>query len=89
MLSLVPPYKPLSSDTIGSITKRILESHGVNPKFWGAHSTGGAGVGLIISLGLSSEEVCEIGKWKGVEAFVAFVTKDLVHKKTWKTPCLP
>ena len=71
LLALKPPYKPLSSDTIGSITKRILESHGVPPKFWGAHSTRGAGVGLMKSLGLSAEEVCEIGKWKGVEAFVA------------------
>ena len=71
LLSLKPPYKPLSSDTIASITKNILESFNIPSKFWGAHSTRGAGVGLMKRLGLSGEQVCEIGKWKGSEAFVA------------------
>jgi hypothetical protein len=30
------------------------------------------------SLGLNAEEVCEIGKWKGVEAFVMLII--LAHK---------
>ena len=69
LLALHPPFKPIASDTIASITKRILKSHGISPQFWGAHSTRGAGVNLMNSLGLSADEVCEIGKWKGVEAF--------------------
>ena len=75
LLSLKPPYKPLKSDTIGSITKRLLEAHGIPPKFWGAHSTRGAGVGLMKALGLTAEEVCEIGRWKGVEAFTQHYQK--------------
>ncbi len=71
LVSLKHPFKPLSSDSIGSITKKILESFNIPSRFWGAHSTRGAGVGLMKRLGLSSEQVCEIGKWKGVEAFIA------------------
>ena len=71
MLSLKPPYSFLSSDTIGALTKRGLDSFNIPSKFCGAHSTRGAGVGLMKSLGMSAEQVCEIGKWKGVEAFMA------------------
>jgi hypothetical protein len=45
LLSLKPPFKPLSSDAIASITKNILESFNIPSKFWGAHSTRGAWVG--------------------------------------------
>ena len=36
---------------------------------WGAHSTRGAAVGFFKHLGLTSEEVCELGQWKNVQAF--------------------
>ena len=71
LLSLSPPYGPLTADTVGSITKIFLQDMGISPQVWGPHSTRGAGVGLMKRLGLSSDEVCEIGKWKGVEAFTA------------------
>jgi hypothetical protein len=71
LLSLKPPYRPISADTVGSITKKALQAWGVPSQFWGPHSTRGAGVGFLKSLGLSGEEVCEIGKWKSVEAFCA------------------
>jgi hypothetical protein len=87
LLSLNPPYKPLSSDTIASITKNVLESFNIPSKFWGAHSTRGAGVGLMKRLGLSGEQVCEIGKWKGVEAFVAHY-QILGLNIIYKSPCL-
>ena len=70
-LALLPPFKPISSDTIASITKKELQKFGISSEFWGPHSTRGAGVGLLKRLGLTSEEVCEIGKWKSVEAFTA------------------
>ena len=59
----------LKADTIGSITKGLLLAFGVNTSFWGPHSTRGAGVALYKHLGLSSEQVCEIGKWKNHQAF--------------------
>ena len=34
-----------------------------------AHSTRGTGVVLYKSFGLTTEQVCEIGKWKDVKAF--------------------
>ena len=39
--------------------------------FWGAHSTRGAAVGMYKRLNFSSEEVCELGKWKNTQAFTA------------------
>ena len=66
---LVPPFSPLVANTVGSITKIILYKFGVSTQFWGPHSTRGAGVFMYKKLGLSSEEVCEIGKWKNTGAF--------------------
>ena len=71
LLSLRSPFKPLTADAIGSLTKNALQSFGIPSKIFGAHSTRGAGVNFMKKLGLSSEEVCEIGKWKNVEAFSA------------------
>jgi hypothetical protein len=71
LLSLIPPFKPITADTVGSITKKVLERFGISTKIWGAHSTRGAGVGLMRRLGLTADEVCEIGKWKAVDAFCA------------------
>ena len=72
---LKPPYAPLANNTVGSITKNCLLSLGVNTTFWGPHSTRGAGVQLYKKLGLSSEEVCEVGKWKNVNAFTAHYSR--------------
>jgi len=66
---LKPPFPALSSNTIGSITKKILSYLGLPPGAWGPHSTRGAGVLMYKQLGLSSEQVCEIGKWKNTGAF--------------------
>ena len=47
----------------------MLGALGVPTTFFGPHSTRGAGVKLYRELGFSSEEVCEIGKWKNAKAF--------------------
>ena len=70
LLALQAPFRPLTADRVGAITKSALLAFDVAPSF-GAHSTRGAGVGLMKRLGLSGEEVCEIGKWKSVDAFCA------------------
>ena len=67
--SLTSPFKPLTSNTIGSLTSTLLENFGISKNIWGPHSTRGAGVTMYKELGLSSEEVCEIGKWKNETAF--------------------
>ena len=59
----------LTASRIASVTKQLLRSLGVNVSVWGPHSTRGAGVTMYKSLGLSSEEVCEIGQWKNTHAF--------------------
>jgi hypothetical protein len=83
--------KPLSSNRINSITKEFLSHHGIPTSHWQAHSTRGAGVLFYKKLGLSSEEVCEVGQWRNSEAFtkhylrlgavkkVATVVGGLVH----------
>jgi hypothetical protein len=70
-----PPYAPLSNNTVGSITRNLLQQFGIPTSFWGPHSTRGAGVQLYKKLGLSSEEVCEIGKWKNINAFTAHYSR--------------
>ena len=67
--ALSAPYSALSADRIASLTKRLLEYFGVYTQFWGPHSTRGAGVQFYKKLGLTSDQVCEIGQWKNVEAF--------------------
>ena len=69
LLTLSKPYGPLSSNTVGSITKRLLHTFGISTAHWGPHSTRGAGVTFYRQLGLPADEVCEIGKWKSTEAF--------------------
>ena len=68
---LKPPCDPLTANNVGSITKNALRALGVPVDFWGPHSTRGAGVLFYKKLGMTSEEVCEIGKWKNVGAFSA------------------
>jgi hypothetical protein len=69
--SLKPPFTPLSANSIGRITKLMLDKLGVPKEFWGPHSTRGAGVKYLKELGFSAEEVCELGKWKNPTAFTA------------------
>jgi hypothetical protein len=71
LLQLTPPYRPLTANTVNSITKKLLLNLGVPMSVWGAHSTRGAGVSFYKSLGLTSEQVCEIGQWKNAQAFSA------------------
>ena len=66
-----PPFLPLKANSIGSITKQSLQNLGVDTTVWKAHSTRGAGVAMYKSLGFSSEDVCELGKWKNVTAFTS------------------
>ena len=70
-LSLARPFRALGSEAIASVTKRFLSSCGVRMDVWGPHSTRGAGVAFYRKLGLSSEEVCELGKWKNVSTFAS------------------
>ena len=68
-LSLQPPYKPLSANSIGRITRNLLQHLGVPMSVFGPHSTRGAGVKMFKKFGVSSEVVCELGAWKNSEAF--------------------
>ena len=70
-ISLKSPFLCLKANSIGSLTKQMLSTLGINTDVWKAHSTRGAGVAMYKSLGFSSEEVCEIGKWKNASAFTS------------------
>ena len=67
--ALKAPFQPLTSDRISSLTRSLLKKLGVPTGSWGPHSTRGAVVQFWKELGLSSEEVCHIGRWKNSEAF--------------------
>ena len=71
LTALKPPFAPLTPNSIGRVSKQILAQLGVPIKAFGPHSTRGAGVKMYKSLGLSSEYVCELGKWKNPTAFTA------------------
>jgi len=81
LLSLKHPFRRIKSDTIGSLTKQFLEKFGMSSKIWGPHSTRGAGVGFMRRMGLTAEEVCEIGAWKNVQAFCANYHRLGAHEK--------
>ena len=68
-ISLHPPYRPLTSNTLASLTRKLMEKAGIPTSVWAPHSTRGASVSLYKNLGLSSEQVCEIGQWKNFSAF--------------------
>jgi len=71
LLYLNAPFKPLTGDRIGSLTKTLLKKLGVPTQFYGPHSTRGAAVRMFKELGVSSEYVCELGKWKNQGAFAS------------------
>ena len=68
-LSANPPFKPLTANSIGRITKKLLQQVGVPVSVFGPHSTRGAGVKMYKDFGLPSEIVCELGAWKNSDAF--------------------
>ena len=41
-ISLNPPYKPISSATIGTLTATALGRFGIDSSMWGAHATRGS-----------------------------------------------
>ena len=67
--SLTPPFHKLCSNSLGRITREILRDQGINVSLWQPHNTRGAGVSMFKELGLSSEQVCEIGAWKSSATF--------------------
>ena len=67
--SVIKPYKPLSANSLGRITKVSLKELGIPINIFGPHSTRGAGVKMYKGLGMPSDIVCQIGKWKNTEAF--------------------
>ena len=69
--AVTPPFHPLTANSVGRITKNILQKLGVPMNIFGPHSTRGASVKMYKSLGLTSEIVCELGKWKNAGAFTS------------------
>ena len=67
--ALKPPYIVLQPNSIGCITKDYLNRLGCPLGAFGPHSTRGAGVKMYKNFGFSTEQVCEIGKWKNTHAF--------------------
>jgi hypothetical protein len=67
--ALQPPFLKFSSNSLSRITRQIMSENGIDTKFWKPHSTRGAGVGMFKELGLSSDQVCEIGAWKNSSTF--------------------
>ena len=61
--------RPLTPNTINSITKKFLAERGIPTTHWQAHSTRGAGVLFYKKKGFLAEEVCELGSWKNSQAF--------------------
>ena len=67
--ALIPPFHPSKAQTVGSITKRLLSDLGVPKNIFGPHSTTGAAVKMFKKLGLTSDQVAQLGQWKNLEAF--------------------
>ena len=79
------PFRPISANKIGVLTKILLLRWGVSTSMWGSHSTRGAGVRLYKALGLPSEGVCEIGCEGLFRPLLA--ARGVVHR-VWEARCL-
>ena len=69
LLHLQAPFRALCANTVGSIPKNLIKTHGIDTGVWTAHSSRGAGVQLYKSWGLLSEEVEELGRGGKFQAF--------------------
>ena len=67
-MSLHKPFTALTSDRLASLTKDMLHRFGISNMF-GPHSTRGASVAFYKRLGLTTEQVAELGKWKDIKTF--------------------
>ena len=61
LIGLVPPYRPIASSTIGTLTASALPQFGIDSSKWGAHATRGSMTQLLNPLELPPEVVAELG----------------------------
>ena len=76
--------KPLSANRINSLTRESMHEFGVDTAHWKPHSTRGAGVLHWKKMGLSQEEIQQLGQWKNFTAFQAHYLRLGVAEKAQK-----
>ena len=60
-LSVIKPFKPVSSSTIARWIKEILALSGVDTDIFKAHSTRGAAATAAVGKGVSISEILQLG----------------------------
>ena len=71
-LSVIKPFKPVSSSTIARWIKEILALSGIDTDIFKAHSTRGAAATAAVDKGVSISEILQLGDWSQVNTFQKF-----------------
>lgn len=62
-------FHSVSKDTIANMTKRTLQSAGVNTSVFKAHSVRGACASLALAEGMDIDDICKIARWSSENTF--------------------
>ena len=71
-LSLIRPFKPISSSTIARWVKEVLSLSGIDTTKFKAHSTRGASATAATDRGVSISEILQLGDWSQESNFQKF-----------------
>lgn len=74
-MSLKPPFRSITSSTIGHWIKSVLAESGIDPSF-SAHSTRGAAASHALSQGISVDSILKTGDWSSESTFTRFYRRD-------------
>jgi hypothetical protein len=71
-LSLIRPFKPVSSSTIARWVKEVSSLSGIYTTKFKAHSTRGASATVAADRGISISEILQLGHWSQESTFQKF-----------------
>jgi hypothetical protein len=75
LVAVIPPHKPVSSNTVSRWIRSVLNSAGVDTDVFGAHSTRGAAASKAAVNGLSIEAILRAGSWAHESTFRRFYNR--------------
>lgn len=85
-ISLRPPHKSVSSQTLGRWVKAVLEVAGVDTSIFSAHSTRHASTSFAAGRGISVDEIRRTAGWtRSSEVFARFYNRPIIETASLQT----
>ncbi|KZS06238.1 Uncharacterized protein APZ42_030369 [Daphnia magna] len=75
LVAVIPPHKPVSSNTVSRWIRSVLNNAGVDTDVFGANSTRGAAASKAAVSGLSIEAILRAGSWARESTFRRFYNR--------------